>query len=255
MKLPFLKRANRGRSAVPSPRRAAPSGPAAAPTSLGGASADVFSLVLSLRSAVDLGDPAEFRKRVLKMLEQMEEGGRRAGASSSAVEEARFALVALLDEVVLNSPWKGKDAWRVNPLQLELFKINVAGEEFFKRLERLRANFEENRDVLEVYYDCLALGFEGRYKIFGREKLEVVIAELSRELAHGKGWSAEGLSPHGKRPDEFSEAVGEGVPVWATAAFFLPGAFILILLFALSAHGAAGKVADSIRQLLAGMGR
>jgi type VI secretion system protein ImpK len=204
---------------------------------------------------VDLGDPAEFRKRVLKMLEQMEEGARKAGAATTSIEEARFALVAMLDEVILNSPWKGKDTWRVNPLQLELFKINVAGEEFFKRLERLRANFAENRDVLEVYYDCLALGFEGRYKIFGREKLEVVIAELSRELAHGKGWSADGLSPHGKRPDDFSEAVGEGVPIWATAAFFLPGVFILILLFALSAQGAAGKVADSIRQLLAGMGR
>ncbi len=255
MKLPFSKSANRNPGATPVPSRAAPPPASDKVTSLGGAAADLFSLVLSLRSAVDLGDPAEFRKRVVKMVEKMEEDARKAGVSSVAVEEARFALVALFDEAVLNSAWPGKDTWRVTPLQLELLKINVAGEEFFNRLERLRQNLDENREVLEIYYDCLALGFEGRFKLFGREKLEVLIGELSRELARGQGWSVEGLSPHGKRPDDFSEAVGEGVPMWVTAAFFVPGALLLILVFALFAHGAAGNTADSIRQFMAGMGR
>jgi len=255
MKLPFSKSPAPGSGAAPPPAAHGPSPAPPPPSSLGGAASDIFSLVLSLRSAVDLGDATEFRKRVIKMLEKMEEDARKTGVSSVAVEEARFALVALLDEAVLNSAWPGKDIWRVTPLQLELLKINVAGEEFYKRLDRLRQNLDENREVLEVYYDCLALGFEGRFKLFGREKLEVLIGELSRELARGQGWNVEGLSPHGRRPDDFSEAVGEGVPMWVTAAFFVPGALLLVLVFALFAHGAAGNVADRISQFMAGMGR
>ncbi len=248
----------RTKPAVPAPAPAAGAATAetrTAPASLSGAASDVFSLVLSLRTAVDLGDVQEFRKRVHRMLETLEEDARKAGASTPQIEEARFALIAMLDEAILNSKWPGRDAWRTLPLQLELLKINVAGEEFFKRLERLRQNPEENREVLEIYYDCLALGFEGRFKLFGREKLEPVIAALSGELGGGRSWSMDALSPHGKRPDDFSEAVGEGVPIWVTALFFIPGAFLLILLFAAFARGAAGGTADSIRQLLAGMGR
>ena len=145
-------------------------------------------------------------------------------------------------------------AWRTMSLQQELFKINVAGEEFFTRMDKLRANVEENEQVLEVYFDCLALGFEGRFKLFGREKLDPMVADLSKDLAGGKEWSITRLSPHADRPDDVAEVMGEGVPVWVTTLFFIPGALLLILVFFLLARGTADSTAEAMRDLMRGLG-
>jgi type VI secretion system protein ImpK len=212
--------------------------------------ADLFSLVLSLRVAPDIGDPKEVRQRIHQLLAKMEADAKKAGYASERIEDAKFALVGLLDEAILNSQWPGKADWRAVTLQQEMFRINTAGEQFFTRMEELRKNLDENRDVVEVYFDCLALGFEGRYKLFGRDKLDVLVGELSRDLARDRKWTMASLSPHWRRPDDFSEVVGEGVPVWVTFLFFVPGVILLILLFALYARAVAGGTADALQETL-----
>lgn len=212
--------------------------------------ADLFSLVLSLRVASDIGGAKEVRQRIHHLLAKLEADAKKAGYASERIEDAKFALVGLLDEAILNSEWTGKADWRAVSLQQELFRINTAGEQFFTKLETLRKNLEENRDVVEVYFDCLALGFEGRYKLFGREKLDVLVAELSKDLARDRKWTMASLSPHWRRPDDFSEVVGDGVPVWVTFLFFVPGVILLILLFALYARAVAGGTAGALQETL-----
>jgi type VI secretion system protein ImpK len=164
------------------------------------------------------------------------------------IEGARFALVALIDETILSSQWTGRDAWRANPLQRELFKINIAGEEFYTRLDQLRGNLSENRAAVEVFYACLILGFEGRYKMLGREKLEGLIQQLAHDLTRGQAWKAENLSPAWHRPDEFHESVGEGIPVWMTVLGIAALVLILLLIFRGVALHEAGTAASYIRQ-------
>lgn len=217
--------------------------------------ADLFSLVLTLKAGTDLGDVTEVRKRILALLDRFLSEGRKNDHPAQAVEDARFALVALLDEAVLNSQWKaGQGAWRILSLQQELYKINTAGDEFFKRLEALRQNAGENAEVLEVYFDAIALGFQGRFRLFGREKLDALTADVARELAKGRRWSMADISPRWRRPDDFSEVVGEGIPIWATALFFIPGAFLLILLFGVLARATAGRTASDLQELLTRIG-
>ena len=213
-------------------------------------SAELFSVAISLKGNADIGDPQEVRRKILLLLERFDQEARDHGYSSTQVDHCRFALVAMLDEAVLSSTWVGKDLWRSNPLQRELYKINVAGQEFFTRLESLRANRAENRRVLEVYHGCLAMGFEGQYKLLGREKLEGLIRELSNELADGRAPRAEQLSPAWRRPDDFPETVGGGVPVWMTAAIFVPAALLLIVLFGAVARISSDHTADAIQRLL-----
>ncbi|NNF06746.1 MAG: DotU family type IV/VI secretion system protein [Candidatus Eisenbacteria bacterium] len=212
--------------------------------------ADIFSLVLTLRVNTDFGDPTETRQRIHRLFEVFENEAAKQGVTETAIADAKFAIVALLDEGILNSQWEGKDQWRIMSLQQELYKMNIAGEEFYRRLDKLRENIGANRDVAEVYFDCLSLGFEGRFKLFGREKLDALIADLSKELAAGKGWSMSSLSPRWRRPDDFSESVGEGVPVWVTALFFIPGAALLVVLFSLLARKNASATAEKLRELV-----
>jgi len=81
---------------------------------------------------------------------------------------ARFAICAWVDEAILNSPWNHKNLWQREQLQRTYYHTTEAGEDFFERLNAL--GFHQ-REVREVYYLCLALGFMGRYCHPGDEVL------------------------------------------------------------------------------------
>lgn len=74
------------------------------------------------------------------------------------VEEARFGIVAWLDEIVARHPAAIESG--AVPLQTELFGTRNAGNEFFAHLERLSP---EQDEVREIYYIALCLGFAGQY--------------------------------------------------------------------------------------------
>jgi len=94
----------------------------------------------------------------------------------SDIENAQFAIAALVDEVVLSSQYADVSQWQVSPLQKQLFAVTTAGIEFFKRLDNLNELDPQHQDVREVYLFCLKLGFTGCYFDIGhRAKLDSII--------------------------------------------------------------------------------
>ncbi len=75
---------------------------------------------------------------------------------------AQYAVVALVDEIVMSSTWPGAEQWRREPLQVHYYDNLLAGEQFFVRLDELRPG--EDDDLLEVYFLCLCAGFQGRFR-------------------------------------------------------------------------------------------
>lgn len=73
---------------------------------------------------------------------------------------ARFAVFAWVDETILSSSWEGRQQWQREQLQRQYYQTADAGELFF---DRLNAVGHHQRDVREVYFLCLALGFSGQY--------------------------------------------------------------------------------------------
>jgi len=211
---------------------------------------ELFSLAWSLRGARDPGDATEVRQKILRALEDLEREGGKAGYTSAQLEAARFALIALIDESVHQSRWSGREAWRARPLQRELFGTNTAGDEFYVRLDQLRANLAETRPAVEVCYACLILGFEGRKIIDGREKLEQYIQQLAADLSRGQPWRVENLAPAWHRPDDFPQVVGEGVPVWMTVLVIAGLVLVLILIFRWVALHDANNAASEIGRAL-----
>jgi type VI secretion system protein ImpK len=117
------------------------------------------------------------------------------------VNDIAYALVALADEVALSRSEALRQFWVGQQLQLHYFQENVAGEGFFTRLEGLRRD-PRRHEVLRVYYLALLFGFQGRYRVRGGElELMNLADDLSRELARGRRFEEEALSPHGERPE------------------------------------------------------
>ena len=76
---------------------------------------------------------------------------------------AKYALVAWIDDVLIEAPWGGRDWWENNSLEFEYFKTRDRAIEFFKKAKE--AADLTKRDALEVYYVCVVLGFRGLYNL------------------------------------------------------------------------------------------
>ncbi len=178
-----------------------------------GAYREVLLFGSIVRTASDCGETDTFRERALGLIREGDAAAGRVGMAKDDVAAARFAVTAYLDEMVLSSSWPAREEWSSQPLQYELFGTHEAGVEFFRRLETIRKGAASNRDLLELYYLCLALGFEGQYTLAGREKRQTLLRDIARELGHGRGSLPE-LSPHGGRPDELLQVTKRNRLPW-----------------------------------------
>lgn len=174
---------------------------------------DGFYMLFLLKNRYAVGDVQSFRAKLRDFLTQVDKGGKRINASSEDVYLAKYAFCALMDEVVLSSRSSLSESWQRNPLQLELFGDQLAGETFFTRLEELRAQGAARVQVLEVFHMCLLLGFQGKYLIEGSEKLGYLTARLGDEIATHKGRRAS-FAPHGLLPDRIAHKLRSEVPLW-----------------------------------------
>jgi type VI secretion system protein ImpK len=193
---------------------------------------DAFLLIFHIHGGNDPGHPEELRKEISATLQNLEKQGKRHGFADEDMKATRYALCALLDETILNSRWEFKDQWAERPLQLEHFGEHMAGERFFDLLERVRQKGGRKVDLLEVFCLTLILGFQGKYKLRGREELQHLIRELAREINNYRGGSS-ALSPHGRIPDEPVEQRVQTIPRWYWITGAVSIATVLILFIAL----------------------
>jgi type VI secretion system protein ImpK len=148
-------------------------------------------------------DSEDFRVRMKQALAEVESTAARRGYAAEDVKESSFAVVAFLDEAILTAPDDNATNWVGKSLGEELYDQRSAGELFFKRLETLRANRDSQdlAEILEVFYLCLLLGYEGRFAGGARGELLQIMANLRDRIERILGREAE-FSPDRTLPEE-----------------------------------------------------
>jgi type VI secretion system protein ImpK len=182
---------------------------------------DLYLIAIRMREAEDLGEPGALYKLIKYYIGLFQKNCKVMGLADESISAATYAVVALLDETVLSIPGKCRDYWIANPLQLEYFGDNLAGEGFYRKLEKLLVDPSAMREILNVYYLCLALGFEGKYRISNAVEREKIVENLGRQLRRGDGGSAPTLSPHGHRRRQGASSFRKphaAPPLWRIAA-------------------------------------
>lgn len=155
----------------------------------------------------------EFHRRVGTFLTQFETNARNLNKPATAIDEAKYAFCAAMDEIILASGFSIRPQWERNPLQLRLFGDHLAGENFFEKLEKLRVDPVANVEVLEVFYTVLLLGFQGKYLLEGTEKLDYLISRLGQEITHARG-GRNAFAPNWELPHRFQSYVRNELPLW-----------------------------------------
>jgi type VI secretion system protein ImpK len=176
---------------------------------------EVLSLAAQLGGARDLPAPDVLKRRIATLLEDMDRRGLEAGIAKRDLDEAKYAIVAFIDEQLFRSPWAGRQQWMLEPLQLVYFNENTAGEGFFERVDVLERD-PSRLHVLQIYYLCLALGFQGKYAVRGGDGLVAVMDRLSSAIGHALPFG-DVLSPHGVPPDANRGRARREAPVYVLA--------------------------------------
>jgi type VI secretion system protein ImpK len=76
---------------------------------------------------------------------------------------AQYALVAWIDDMLIEAPWEGRNWWENNSLEFAYFKTRDRATQFYTKAKE--AAEMSHRDALEVFYLCVVLGFRGLYAL------------------------------------------------------------------------------------------
>ena len=122
-----------------------------------------------------------YKDKIEKAILDLDKNAQTKNIPKEKFEYIKYALIALIDEIIINSTWSYKHYWIAHSLQLKYFKEHTAGEVFFEKISIIRQKIELI-DVLEVYYICLQLGFLGMYRFHKFEEFLLLKKNLYEQI-------------------------------------------------------------------------
>jgi len=195
------------------------------------AASGLLALVTQLNNSRQHPDANALRNKVIGEIKRFQTTAIAADIDQETVFAARYVLCTVLDEAVLNTPWGSNSGWSQQNLLSSFHKEVSGGERFFQLLKKFGQNTSRNINILELMYLCMALGFEGRYRIVsgGRDKLAQVREWLYQLIRKERSNDDRMLSPHWQGVTDKRSPLMRFVPTWV---FATAGVALLALLFA-----------------------
>ena len=146
----------------------------------------ILAAVPQIRRSLKHTDAAGLKANLRDQIESLETTAVSAEIPDDTVSAAVYALCALLDESAAATPW-GSD-WIDNGLLNALRGENGGAQGFFTQLDQAGGDPAKNAELLEFFYICLALGFEGRMAIHPAqlESINTVFSPTPEEVARAR---------------------------------------------------------------------
>jgi type VI secretion system protein ImpK len=93
----------------------------------------------------------------------------------------------------------------------------------------------------------LLWGFEGKYKLQGREKLKDLIHDLFRDI-EGRRGEHPALSPHAERREEVLDLVKRDLPAWVVGVCSVSIVFFFYIALSVLIHQEGTTVAQTLQE-------
>lgn len=192
----------------------------------------IFDLILRLKAGI-VTPSNELRPQIVGMFEDFERRAERYRFSSKIIQVSKFALAAFVDETVLTNNFPLRNEWERNPLQLEFFGEQLAGNKFFDKLDAMLRQIDVTADAVEVYYTCMLLGFKGKYAVYEQDKLLAKLQATANALVKAGKIKPTELSPNWLATDQPKPPEKRGMPTWAKIGAFAGLAIAVIIYLAM----------------------
>jgi len=163
---------------------------------------EIFTVIERMRSnRQPVTDANAFRHQVREAIKMADGEARKRGYDGEEIKLAIFAVIAFLDESILNMRSPVFADWPRQPMQEEYFGHHVAGEIFFQHLQKLLTmnDSQSLADLLEVFQLCMLLGFMGRFSLGSRGDLQPIL-QATADKIHRIRRTSLAISPAGHLP-------------------------------------------------------
>jgi type VI secretion system protein ImpK len=144
------------------------------------AAATIFSLSNRLKKNLSPLNPGEFKQNLLEIIKNFENKAQSFGYAQPTIHSARYALCALLDDIIEQTEWGKTHQWDQTSLTSLFEQDNSQGKHFFIILKQAGEDVAANLDLLEILYLCITFGFIGKYR--DQKKGNLLIANLADDL-------------------------------------------------------------------------
>ena len=187
--------------------------------------ATLLTLMIKLRTTMQHANVPDLHKRLTNEIKTFESKTRNAGIASDSVIAARYLLCSVIDEVVLNTPWGASSGWSQHSLLSLFHQETSGGEKCFLILQRMLETPGTHLDILELFYICLSLGFQGKYRVVarGNEQIEQIRDNLYQTIENHRPVAAPELSPHWEGAVKPKRGMTNFIPLWVFASVVMAG--------------------------------
>lgn len=184
------------------------------------AASRLLPLMLAIRHSASHPDPGQLRNRLIRELQLFKQQALPILGDQKKVTQASYILCTALDDAAMNTPWAHQANWSQHNLLSTFHNEVIGGERFFALLKRLGRDPDENIELLELMYLCLALGYEGSYRIAQNGQNTLVrirnwLYEIIREV---RGNPERALSLHWQGSGVQPSRLPKMTVVWVVAA-------------------------------------
>ncbi len=167
---------------------------------------------------------------------------------------ARYAICATIDDIAQNLPGAGNDGaeWARRSLVVSFFRENIGGDRFWQLVDDLLARPGQNAELIELYADCLAAGFEGRFRVMpdGRARLQQILTSLYGALEHPRSLSQTEIAPMWRGADAPLRKISPWSKVALAAAAALAVLLAIYIVLRLLLMTAGSDSLDSTKALM-----
>jgi type VI secretion system protein ImpK len=187
------------------------------------AASTMIAVFAKTRSTARHNDVGGLYQRLVNEIKSFESRLRDLNLKQEQLLSARYLMCSVLDEAVLNTPWGSESAWAQRTLLSVFHGETSGGEKSFLILDRLKQTPSENLELIELFYICISMGFEGRYRLMnrGREGLEQIREELFSIIRRHRGDYERSLSPSWAGLGNLRNPLTEYIPLWFVVALML----------------------------------
>ena len=197
----------------------------------------LLALLPRLRSLTAPADPAALQAQLLQRLSAFEAEATANGEAAAHIAGARNLLCHFVDEVLGATPWGAQGLWARHAL-VPASQARTPSADPLLLMQYVLADPAAHAPLIELFYVCIALGFEGRLRNTpqAHAELEALTTRLHALLPtrRGRARAPRTLSPHWRGLATRGHRDLSALPLWALVAF--SAALLLALWLALNAR-------------------
>jgi type VI secretion system protein ImpK len=147
-------------------------------------SSNIFREIDILQNSYEIGTVEEVRTSLIEKIDYYTNVISSKDIENSQIMLSKYILCTFSDELITSTYWGKDNNWANNSLLGYFYNETYGGDKFFQILDQLLRSPAQYIHLLELLYICISLGFEGKYRIQnkGRMELDAIRDNLFRQI-------------------------------------------------------------------------